>query len=55
MDCPNCNESMELEEYETFFRNNDKQFELVEKFWCPNCDKSVKHMILYAQEKEWTE
>ena len=55
MKCPNCKTEMELEDYSTVFRDNDEQVELLERFWCATCDKTVKHVILYSKEKEWEE
>ena len=55
MKCPYCNAEMELNEYNTVFRDNDEQVELVEQFWCAKCNKTLTHVILYTKEKEWTE
>jgi hypothetical protein len=46
---------MELEEYNTAFRDSDEQVELLEHFWCVKCDRTFTHVILYTKEKEWTE
>jgi hypothetical protein len=46
---------MELEEYETTFRDNDEQVELLERFWCAKCNHVSKHFILYTKESEWEE
>ena len=55
MKCPNCKTEMELEDYNVTFRDNDEQVELLEHFWCANCDKTLTHIILYTKEKEWVE
>ena len=55
MKCPYCKTEMELEEYNTIFRDNDEQIELLEQFWCARCDKILMHVILYTKEKEWIE
>ena len=55
MKCPHCNVEMELEEYNTAFRDNDEQVELLEHFWCAKCNKTLTHVILYTKEKEWME
>ena len=55
MKCPNCQKEMELENYDVTFRDNDKQVELLEHFWCTKCDKTLTHIVLYTKEKEWIE
>ena len=55
MKCPNCDCLMEMEDYDVSFRDNDEQVELIQHYWCPNCNKTLKYVILYTKEKEWEE
>lgn len=38
MDCPNCHKDMMLEEYATYFSNNDQDVTLREEYWCSECN-----------------
>ena len=54
MECKNCNKEMELDEYYTYFLDNDEKVSLCERFWCPHCEATAIKYTYYNKESEET-
>ena len=54
MDCPNCKELMELEDYTTDFHDCNTMM-LTEHYWCSHCDKRYERIATYELAREWIE
>lgn len=54
MNCKNCEELMELEEYTIDF-HDDKTLILTEHYWCHNCGKLYERIATYELAREWME
>ena len=52
LECPNCKKDMNLDEYETFFRENDTEVILHENYWCPTCDINMTKLSYFKKYHE---
>ena len=55
MKCPNCNKNMTLEDYNTYFCNNEQEIISRDEYWCPECNIRIFKRLYYHLTNEEVE
>lgn len=52
MNCPKCEEPMELETTTSYYKHDINIIAVLDRYWCPNCDCKCGRRAIYKFIKE---